>query len=74
VVEVQGVQQSSGAAAYDSAVRRLVAGDLDDEVFNRRWAGKSIGGVKLPDARRVRALGRAGEVSFRDFYPRRAAA
>jgi hypothetical protein len=70
VTTVVGVQQLSLAGAADNALGDLRAGRITPEQWNRRWAGKTIGNVILPDAARMLALSRAGLADIDDFYPR----
>jgi hypothetical protein len=69
VVTVVGTKERSRAGSLDNDVGELLAGRLDMRTYDRRWKGRSIGGVPVPDSRRVLALGRAGRVRFSDFYP-----
>jgi len=70
-VTVIGTRASSRAARYDNDARRLLEGKIAPGTFNRRWAGKGIGDVLLPNADQVLALAHQGLASFDDFYPRR---
>jgi len=68
---VTGVAQLSRAGRVDNDAAELLAGRLDLATWNRRWAGKTIGDVVIPDAARVLRLGREGLATFEDFYPDR---
>ena len=70
-VTVVGVQELTRAGKLDWDVRELLANRLDARSFDRKWAGRTVGGQVVPDARRVQVLGRAGQAGFTDFYPRR---
>jgi hypothetical protein len=74
VVRVTGVRDLSRAGAFDRDVRELLAGRIPARSFDRRWGGRTVGGVAVPNADRVLALGHAGRVGFDDFYPSRGAA
>jgi hypothetical protein len=69
VATAVGTKERSRAAKLDDDVKRLTHGDLDRLAYNRRWRGRTIAGVPVPDADRVLALARAGRVGFGDFYP-----
>jgi len=69
VATVIGVHELSRAGSYDQDVRQLLAGRLPAASFNRRWSGRTIGGVTVPNAGRVQALGRGGLAGISDFYP-----
>ena len=70
-VSIRGVAELSRAGRFDRDVGELLAGRLDPRTYNRRWVGKTVGGVQLPDASRVLGLGRTGEARLGDFYPTR---
>ena len=74
VVTVTGVRDLSRAGAFDRDVREMLAGRMAASKFDRRWGGRTVGGVTVPDSARVLALGRAGRAGFDDFYPSRGAA
>jgi hypothetical protein len=69
VARAVGTKERSTAAKLDDDVKRLTHGDLDRPAYNRRWRGRTVAGVPVPDADRVLALARAGRVGFDDFYP-----
>jgi hypothetical protein len=66
-----GAKERSRAAKYDNDVQRLLDNKLAPSAFDRRWKGKSIGGVALLDWREAVALGQQGLASFDTFYPSR---
>jgi hypothetical protein len=68
---ITGVAELSRAGAFDNDAQKVLSGELDIETFDRRWAGKRVGDVVLPDAVRVLRLGREGLATFDDFYPDR---
>jgi hypothetical protein len=68
---VVGVAALSRAGSYDNDAQELLAGRVDMATWDRRWAGRTIGDVVLPDAARVIRLQREGLASFEDFYPDR---
>jgi hypothetical protein len=68
---VVGVAQLSRAGSVDNDAQKLLAGELDMATFDRRWAGRRIGDVIVPDAASVLRLGREGLATFEDFYPDR---
>lgn len=70
-VTVVGVKELSRAGRYDNDADFLLRGKLSPRQFQRRWAGKSIGGQPLPSWQEVVALGHQGLANFEDFYPRR---
>jgi hypothetical protein len=70
VVTVVGTKERSRAGSQDNDARELLAGRLDMRTYDRRWKGRTVGGVMVPDARRVLALGRAGRAGFDNFYPK----
>ena len=73
-VTVTGVRELSRAGTFARDVREMLAGRMPARTFDRRWSGKTVGGVAVPDADRVTVLGRAGRAGFDDFYPSRGAA
>jgi hypothetical protein len=70
---VTGVAEKSRAGRYDNEAQQLLRGEgeIDIPTFNRRWAGKRLGDITLPNAARVLRLGREGLATFEDFYPDR---
>jgi hypothetical protein len=59
------------ASRFDNDVNALLEGRLEPARFDRRWAGRTIAEVPLPDAEQVLYLGLVGEATFDDFYPER---
>jgi hypothetical protein len=68
---IRGVAELSRAGSVDNDAQALLRGELDAETWDRRWAGKRIGDVVVPNATRVLRLGREGLATFEDFYPDR---
>jgi hypothetical protein len=73
VVTLVGTKARSQAGKFDNDAGLLRAGKLSPATFDRRWKGKSIGGVNLPSANEVLALAHRGLATFDDFYPKAAA-
>jgi hypothetical protein len=69
-VTLVGTKARSQAGKFDNDAGLLRAGKLTPSTFDRRWKGKSIGGVALPSAKEVLALAHRGLASFDDFYPK----
>jgi len=65
-----GVRDLSRASRFDNDSQLLLGGKLTPKQFDRRWAGKTIAGQELPNAKQVIALGQQGLAQFDDFYPR----
>jgi ABC-type iron transport system FetAB ATPase subunit len=66
-----GSRERSRAARYDNDVQRLLANTMSPAQFDRRWQGKTIGQVSLPNWRQVVAVAQQGKASFDTFYPSR---
>jgi hypothetical protein len=70
-IQARSFAEVQRASRFDNDVNALLEGRLEPARFDRRWVGRTIAEVPLPDAAQVLYLGLVGEATFDDFYPER---
>lgn len=71
VIDASSFSEVQRASRYDNDIDTLLSGRMTPGSFDRRWAGRTIGGEELATSERVLYLARIGEAYIDDFYPER---
>ncbi len=72
-IQAQSFSEVQRASRYNNDLANMLTGFLPMDAFDRRWSGRTIGGVPLANADRALYLAHIGEARFDDFYSERSA-